>query len=129
MGQSALLFATAALLSCLSGAVLVQDTAKAPAAPNRPASTEEAVNRVVGYTAWDDDYFYLAIQVNKPTITGSNILPFSNPLEDDAILISIQTDNDHKAVNRTAHSVTVAISAAGGMQLYSGPAAIPLYTS
>ena len=86
------------------------------------ANASEAVNHVAGYTAWDDDFLYVAVQVNKPTLSGKNALPFSNPLEDDAIIIGIQTDNDHEANKPTQHTVFIAASAAGGAQLYSGPA-------
>lgn len=91
------------------------------------ASVNEAINHVFGYTAWDDDFFYVAVQVNKPTVTGKNALPFSNPLEDDAIIISIQTDNNHNANSPTAHTVLVVASGAGGAQLYSGTARTPLF--
>lgn len=84
-------------------------------------------NRVTGYTAWDDDFFYVGVQVNKPTRKGTNADPFSRPLEDDAVLILIQTDNDHTSTKRTEKTALVALSAAGGAQLYFGPAATPLF--
>src|SRR5581483_8814417 len=128
MGKIALLFATAlALLRAASSA-----PAQTPSSPqSNPASnailSAQALNRVVGYTAWDEDYFYIALQINKPTLNGKNSEPFSNPLEDDAALISLQSDDDRKSSQRTARSVLVAVSAAGGAQLYSGPDKKPLF--
>lgn len=99
--------------------------------PVKPASEQEAsqelTNRVVFYSAWDDDYLYLLVQVNKPTTTGKNSKAFSNPIEDDAIILSIQTDNNHKETKRTAKTYTLAVSALGGTQLYIGEAATPIY--
>ncbi len=99
-----------------------------PALPDATgANVSEAANHVGGYTAWDEDFFYVAVQVNKPTLSGKNALPFSNPLEDDAVLIAIQTDNDHAANKPTSRTVIVAASAAGGAQLYTGAAKTPLF--
>ncbi len=133
MGKSALLF-TAALLS-LCFTPLYAQTGAAPASVDgsAPAATGPATitapNHVTGYTAWDDDYLYIALQVNKPTLHGTNTEPFSNPLQDDAALISIQTDDDHNTTRPTAHTVLVAVSATGGIQLYSGSGKTPLFTS
>ncbi len=93
------------------------------------ASGVEAANRVAAYTAWDDNYLYLAVQVNKPELKGTNAAPFSDPRQDDAVYLSLQTDNDKTALSRTAKTYTVVVSEAGGVQLYSGLAAVPLYAS
>lgn len=120
------LMGMAVLLSLIPPAV-AQET-KPPAAPPvaQEASTD-VTNRVVFYSAWDDDYLYLIVQVNKPTVTGKNGKAFSNPLEDDALLLTLQTDNTHKETKRTAKTFTLAVSAVGGTQLYIGEASTPIY--
>ena len=131
MGRYALILA--AMLPLTPVYALAQQAAPAaaptPKEPANPSLTQnvETTNRAVGYTAWDDDFFYVAVQVNKPTLTGRNSQPFSNPLEDDAVYIAIQTDDDRTAARPTAHTVFVAASAAGGAQLYSGAAKTPLF--
>lgn len=101
------------------------------ASPNPQAAKSQTVpagvNRINGYTAWDDEFFYVAVQVNKPQLIARNSAPFSQPLEDDAVVIAIQTDNDHKSTGRTVNSYTVAVSAVNGFQFYSGAAATPLF--
>jgi hypothetical protein len=126
MGKIALLIVTAMLLLRSPAVAFAQ--AQNPT-PSSGAALQSAValNRILGVTAWDDDYFYIALQINKPTLNGKNNQPFSNPLEDDAALISLQTDDDHKAAQRTAHSFLIAVSAAGGAQLYSGSDKQPLF--
>ena len=125
MSKYALMLATALLLSQPAPPVRAQ----APAKPDGAvaANVSESVNHVTGFTAWDDDFLYVAVQVNKPTLSGRNALPFSNPLEDDAILIGIQTDNDHKANKPTLRTVLLGASAMGGAQLYAGPTRTPLF--
>ncbi len=127
MGKMALgIFAAALLLGGHSAGVAQAAGPQAPANP--PLGASSAVpNKIIGYTAWDEEYLYVAVQVTKPVAAGTNSAPFSNPLEDDAILISLQMDNDHKATARTARSVTVAVSAAGGTQIYAGEKSAPLY--
>ena len=126
-GKTALGIFAATVLMGAQGAADAQ--AAAPQAPSGvQAGPSTAVpNKILGYTAWDDEYLYLAVQVTKPIAAGTNNAPFSNPLEDDAVLLSFQTDNDHKATGRTAHTFTVAISAAGGTQIYRGENSTPLY--
>ena len=134
MGKFALALAAATLALPVPALVAAQTTQAAPPAKptekptseNAPAPTE-ATNRIVAYSAWDDDYFYLAFQVNKPNIAGRNSKAFSHPLEDDAVIIGLQTDNDRTATKRTAKTVTIAVSAAGGTQAYPGADAKPLY--
>jgi hypothetical protein len=129
MGKSALFLAAAwLLLPVMSVSAQAAGAAQTPAA-DAHAPAEAAVNHVTGYTAWDDDYLYLAVQVNKPTLNAKNSDAFSHPLEDDAIIISLQTDDDHNSTHPTAHSVQIAVSAAGGAQLYSGPDKTPLFSS
>lgn len=95
-------------------------TALELAEPERP-------NRVVGYTGWDDQYLYIGVVVNKATLQGTNSAPFSDPLKDDAILVLIQTDDDHTITKPNAKTVMVAASAVGGLQLYRGPDFKPLF--
>ncbi len=101
----------------------------AGAKPPTSAPVIDVTNRVAGHTAWDDDYLYVEIQVNKPTISAGNSAPFSHPLDDDAAIISIQSDDDHTSAKRTAHTYTIAVSAANGFQLYSGSDSLPLFSS
>jgi hypothetical protein len=127
MGKSALFLVAASLLLPIAPVrAQVKGAAQTPAAA--PALAE-SVNHVMGYTAWDDDYFYVAVQVNKPTLNAKNGEPFSHPLEDDAVIISLQTDDDHNSTHSTAHTVQIAISAAGGTQVYSGPGKTALFKS
>ena len=118
MGKRALFFLSALLL-CVS--VHLAGAKQPPAA--------DTINRVTGFTSWDDEFFYIAVQVNKPTLSAKNDAPFSRPLEDDAAIVSIQTDDDHTSVKRTAHTFTFVVSAANGFQLFSGAESAPLFTS
>jgi hypothetical protein len=127
MGNRALFIVSALAVWAIIGTAAAQTPAPGAKPPSGPIA--DLTNRVAGYTAWDDDFFYVAVQVNKPTLSARNSAPFSRPLEDDAVIVSIQTDDDHAATKRTAHTYTVAVSAAGGFQLYSGANAAPLFTS
>ncbi len=124
MGKHALTLAAALLLPI---AVPIQAQTPAPKTEVAQADAGESANHIAGFTAWDDDFFYISVQVNKPTVSGKNATPFSNPLEDDAVIIALQTDNDHTGTKPNAHTVFLAASAAGGAQLYSGPNKIPLF--
>ncbi len=130
MGKLALLL-VAALTLRVPAALGQTAPPAAPDAKSAPvtAPAPDAGNHVTGFTAWDDDYFYIALQINKPALNGKNRAPYSHPLEDDAAILSIQTDNDSKSVRRTAKTVTIAASAVGGIQLYSGANATPLFGS
>ena len=138
MGKNALrLFAAMLLLYTVGISVRAtvahaQESNSAVAAQNADASggsTNAIPNKITGFTAWDDDFLYVAVQVTKPALTGTNSKPFTDPLADDSIVVSIQTDNDHKSVSRTVHTVTMAVSEAGGTQLYSGDKSAPLFSS
>lgn len=128
MGKSALALGT--LLALLPAAPVTAQTAQnaggAPP-PAAAANSIDAVNRILGYTGWDDEFLYVAVAVNKPNIVGKNTEVFSHPLEDDAVIVSVQADDDHKATARTSHTVSIAISAQHGAQLYLGADAAPLY--
>jgi hypothetical protein len=129
MGKSALFLAAAwLLLPTAPAAAQTNGAAQTPPAAGAQAPVE-SVNHVTGYTAWDDDYLYIAAQVNKPTLNAKNGEPFSHPLEDDALIISLQTDDDHNSTHATAHTVQIVVSAAGGTQLYAGPGRTPLFGS
>ena len=140
MGKSARIPATAALLftalgaftACHGAASAQQSTPPAgkqtpPEVVPAKAEANVVPNRITGYTAWDDEYFYIALQVTKPALIGTNKEPFSDPLADDAVLVSLQTDNDHKSTKRTANTVTVGVSEAGGMQVFLGEKATPMF--
>ena len=128
--SSLLLLALAVSLTAGIPAAANKPTAKMPqesAVQNKDVARADVTNRVAFYSAWDEEYFYLFVQVNKPVLTGKNDKPFSNPIEDDAVVFSVQTDNDHKSTGRTAKTFSLAISAKGGTQLYQGEGATPLY--
>src|SRR5580693_4053217 len=129
-----LLLYTVCLSVCLTLCATVAlaqgaNTAGAQGADANSGSPNVVINKITGFTAWDDDFLYVAVQVTKPSLTGTNSLPFSDPLADDNVVVAIQTDNDHKSLVRTAHTVTMAVSEAGGTQLYSGDKSTPLFTS
>ncbi len=134
MANMALRITAAALL--LTSPVLIgrcaaaqAQTAPPKASPDVSAqvSPSNVPNKIIGYTSWDDEFLYVAVQVTKPALQGVNRDPFSDPLSDDAVLISLQTDNDHKTILRTAKTVTIAVSEAGGMQVYLGENAQPMF--
>ena len=127
MGKSALALVTALVLMPPAAAIIAQTRSKSATAPPVAGAAIEATNRIVGFTGWDDDFLYVALQVNKPNLVGKNTEAFSRPLEDDAVIVSVQADNDHKANQRTEHSVSIAVSAAHGAQLYLGSTGAPLY--
>ena len=128
MGNSALALVTTLVLLRAGTPVCAQiRTGSGTAPPPSAAASIEATNRIVGYTGWDDEFLYVAVQINKPNLVGKNTEAFSHPLDDDAVLVSVQSDNDHKAIRRTEHSVSIAVSAAHGAQLYLGENGAPLY--
>src|SRR5438046_6966812 len=111
MRTTPLILALAALFTCASTGVLAQ-------APNR--------ERVTCYTTYDDDFFYLAAVVQKPKVTGKQTAPFSNPREDDAVAVYLQPLDTPVGEKRSASSVEMAVSAAGGAQIFRGEDAAPL---
>lgn len=125
MGKFALL-AAALLLLTSSKSALTQE--KKPST-DIPTVNLDLSNRITGFTAWDDEFLYLAVHVNKPNLIGKNTEPFSHPLEDDAVIISLQSDNNHQSTKRTASTFTLAVSAFGGLQFYSGSGSAPLFES
>ena len=133
MGKFALALAGAALLAPIPVFVSAQAAPVAPPAvppaadATAPEVATEATNRVVAYSAWDDDFLYLAFQVNKPNLSGRNNRAFSHPLEDDAVIIGLQTDGDRNSTKRTDKTITIAVSVAGGTQIYTGADSKPLY--
>ena len=94
-----------------------------------PLAALKAPNHVIGYTAWDHSFLYMAVQVNKPTLSGTSSAPFSDTLKDDALLIFLQTDDSHAITSMNNSSVLTAVSAAGGIQLYRGDNLKPLFSS
>jgi len=126
MGKSALMLAAAMMLCRVP---TIQPVAAHAAPQTGEVSPAYAPNRILAYTAWDDDFLYLAVQINKPTLKGTNTEAYSKPLDDDAVIVSIQRDNDKTAAARTDKTYTFAASAIGGMQFYSGAEATPLFGS
>jgi hypothetical protein len=89
-------------------------------------SHAEPLNRVQGYSTYDQDFFYAAFVVHKPNLVGSQTAPFSDTLKDDSIGVFLQTENTPVGTQRTDQSVEMVVSAAGGAQIYRGANAAPL---
>src|SRR5579871_4722644 len=83
-------------------------------------------SRVLCYTAYDADYFYLAAVVQKPHLAGRQKGFPSDPLTDDAIAVFLQTEDQDAGSKRSTHSVEMAVGVAGAAQLYRGIDATPL---
>jgi hypothetical protein len=81
---------------------------------------------IVCYTSYDSEYFYVAAVVTKPNLVGKQTAPFSKAKEDDAIGVTLQSGVGPIAAKRTARSVEMVVSVAGGVQLYRGANAVPL---
>ena len=84
-------------------------------------------SRVVCYTAFDSEYFYLAAVVQKPTIQASQRAIFADLFTDDCLVVALDLDAGSGATRRSARSATMVVSAAGGAQLYRGADARPVY--
>ncbi|MGC8668944.1 MAG: sugar-binding protein [Chthonomonadales bacterium] len=95
--------------------------------PSSPSAAQDlGGTRVVCSTFYDDDYFYFAAHVTKPQLAGTDTGPFGDPLKDDAVAVFLQREDQEPLTHRTPHSVEMAVSAAGGAQLYRGADATPL---
>jgi hypothetical protein len=85
-----------------------------------------ARSTVFCYTSYDTEYFYIAAVVKKPTLVGSQSAVFGRPKEDDSVAVYLQSDTANLGAKRSAKSVEMAASVAGGVQLYRGASAVPL---
>ncbi len=81
---------------------------------------------VTCYTAYDQDYLYVAAVVDKPTLQASAVGPFSDPLRDDCIAVFVDAAQGTPAAARGLQSTQMVVGAAGGAQLYRGAKAAPL---
>lgn len=77
------------------------------------ASLAHAADRATCYTSWDERFLYAAFEVQDPDIESTNTTHMSNPWEDDAIEVFIETDAA-RAGNRTANTYQMSVSAGGG---------------
>ncbi len=77
------------------------------------ASLAQAADRVTCYTMWDQRYLYAALEIQDPDLESSNTTHMSNPWEDDAVEIFIETDAK-RAENRSPNSYQLSVSAGGG---------------
>ena len=90
-------------------------------------SSANQTDFVITHTAWDKHYFYIGIQVNKPSLHGTNSSAFSDPLQDDCAIIELQTDDIRTVQTTDSHSWLIAASAMGGFQIYHGADRVPLF--
>lgn len=82
--------------------------------------------RVLCLSAYDDEFFYFAATVQKPNLVGRSTKIFSDPISDDAVAVFLQSEENPIGPKRDGKSVELAVSAAGGAQLYRGADATPL---
>ncbi len=83
------------------------------------------INRVTFVTCYDHSFFYVAAVIHKPQLAGADRTPFGDPLSDDCFMVSLQVGPVNQP-HRTASSVSMAVSVAGGAELYRGADATPL---
>jgi len=84
------------------------------------------ITRATCYSAFDSAYFYLAVVVEKPEVVAKQRDFFIDLLGDDAVAVFLQAEDEPVKAQRTARSVHMVVSAAGGAQLYRGEKAQPL---
>ena len=78
MGKCAQILVLALVAGSIVRAAPEQVQPATPTAKPLPnAAVADLANRVAGYTAWDDEYLYIAVKVNKPTLAAKNSAPFS----------------------------------------------------
>src|SRR5256885_16232961 len=92
-------------------------------AQNRPSSG----TRVTCYPSYDAEYFYFAATVSQAAVQATAKTPFSDPLSGDSVAVFLQRETPPTGAKRSARSVEMAVSAAGGSQLYRGAEATPLH--
>jgi hypothetical protein len=89
-------------------------------------TTAQTRTQVVCQTSFDPYYLYLAVTVDKPSLRGSNMLPFSDPLKDDCVAVFLDASATDATKKRSDRSTCMAVSVAGGAQIYRGKSATPL---
>ncbi len=128
MGKLALLAALSALALGANSAVAQVPGVVSPA-PSTPQSQSVLTlpDSAVTYSSWDNTYLYVAAVVNKPTLHGDNTTAFSDPLKDDSVVFTLQTNDANTSSVPDANTVVIAASAMGGVQLYRGSKLTPLF--
>ena len=72
-----------------------------------------AADKVTCYTTWDQSFLYAGFEVQDPDVETTNTTHMSNPWEDDAIEVYVETDLA-RATNRTPKTFEMSVSAGGG---------------
>lgn len=85
-----------------------------------------AAIRVHARTAFDSDYFYVAADVEKAVLRGTVSAPFHDPYQDDCIAVFLAAGSDSISPDESDTRVEMAVSVAGGAQLYRGKGRVPL---
>lgn len=110
----------------LAGALALAACLISVSATAQPLARDVRPNQITVHTAYDSDYFYIAAQIRKATLKGTQARPFSNPMGDDWLGVFLQVPDSASPAIRTVKSVQMVVSVAGGAQLYRGAAATPL---
>lgn len=85
-----------------------------------PVFCKPRIDKVQIFTTWDENFFYVALDVSDPDIQGQAKLPnVQIGPEDDAVGIVLQTDRS-RASTVNENSVMMKVSAAGGSQFSVG---------
>lgn len=90
------------------------------------AAPGQDVNAVTVRTAYDQDFLYFGFEVRKPNVQASVAGAFQNPLTDDSVIVLLDAGAAPGDTKRSAKSASLALSAAGGVQLYRGEKGTPL---
>ncbi|HSV72345.1 MAG TPA: hypothetical protein VLH79_01130 [Chthonomonadales bacterium] len=111
-------------MRCLLLALVIACSGVASAASQGQATGQ--ATRITCYTAHDPDFFYIAAVVEKPELQATVAAHFADPGVDDSISLFLQALDGPVGSTRSARSIQMTVSAAGGAQLYRGAAATPL---